>query len=230
MPSMLTKIERDKALSEALAPNSVVERLCRITLSKSAPRPIELRWLRDRFSKETLILLKPGQTVEQPLNKCHSWFGPFYRYAEYESAIKKGEEKVAAVLRDHIATETARYLNRYDYPRGNGRGSQPDMQPVGPHRSPDVTIQVLDPEGHHDAPIRLHEVYGVGDFDDLKDTFHKPETEAEIKARYESKLKSQATEFLERDRERETQLASLVGQVTALVAVGAVAKKTEATA
>lgn len=230
MPSQLQQIERDMALASASTPTTVVERMCRVSLAKDwptaqQPRAIELPWLRDRLSRKTLIVLRPGQSVEQPLDKCHAWFGPFDLFAEYRRVVERGEEKVAGMLREHIATETARYLNRYDYPRGNGRGYNPDMRPVGQHRSPDVTIQVLDPEGNHGDPIRLYEVYGIGPFDDLRDTFERHETEDEIKARYESKLEAQAQEFIERDRKREMQLAKLGGLVEGLVVSGTVAAK-----
>lgn len=219
MPGRLAEIERNQSLAQADTPTTVVERICQIKLAANAPRAIELKWLRDRLSRQTLILLQPGQTVEQPRDKCRSWFGPFDLFEEYEEALSKGEEKVAAMLREHLATETARYLKRYDYPRGNGRGATPDMQPVGPHRSPDVSIRVMDPEGKHGEWIRLYKVYGIGEFDDLKDTFAPPETEAEIKARYESKLEAREREVIEMRR----QLSELGGMVKGLVAVGAVA-------
>lgn len=226
MPSALQTIERDHTLSIADTPSTVVERTCRVTLasdwpSAAKPRPIELRWRRDRFTRESLIILKPGATLEQPLNKCHSWFGPFDRFDEYEEAIRKGDDKIATVLREHIATEMARYLTRYDYPRGNGRGSNPDMTPIGPHRSPDVSIQVMDPEGNHGPVIRLYQKYGIGEYDDLNDTFRVPETEEQIKARYDEQLRAREREILETRRE----MAELKGMVKGLVVAGAVVEK-----
>ena len=226
MPSALQTIERDHTLSVADTPSTVVERTCRITLAHDwptpqKPRPIELRWRRDRFTRESLIILKPGQTVEQPRDKCRSWFGPFDLFEEYEEALRKGDEKVAVMLREHIASETARYLTRYDYPRGNGRGQYPDMTPIGPHRSPDVSLQVMDPEGDHGPVIRLYKVYGVGEFDDLKDTFRAPETEEQIKARYDEQLRARELEVIEMRRE----LAKVAGMVQGIVISGAASQQ-----
>lgn len=226
MATLLAKIERDSILARAAEKeNTIVEKTCRISLAHDwpnaqKPRAIELPWCKGLGSPKTLLILRPGATIEQPLDKCHAWFGPFDLFKEYEAELHKvpTNEKLIAAMRDRIASESARYLTRYDYPRGNGRGSQPDMTPVGPHRSPDITIQVLDAEGNHDEPIRLYEVYQIGEFDELAGTFQQPESQEQIESRFQAQL-------LEKDREvaaMRRELAQLAGMVkgVALTAAG----------
>lgn len=182
--SALSRMDRERTLNES---KEVVqgEKQCRITLSPSAPHSIELPWHGGKGSRPTVIVLEPGKSVVQPLSRSQVWFGPFAKYAEYEAST---DEKHRADLRDFITLETERYLKRYDYPRGDGRGYHPDMRPTAPHRSPDVTVTILEADGSEQEPIRLHELYEIGEFDPLKDTFGPKETPEDVAKRYESKL------------------------------------------
>ena len=229
MPTKLAQIERESLIARAEEKEStIVEKICRITLSEDWPRPLDLRWCEGLGKKTSILMLKPGKSIEVPLGRAHSWFGPFDLFRVYDEELRKvpTDEKLVATLRDHIATESARYLKTYDYPRGNGRGYHPNMEPVGPHRSPDVTIQVLSPDGQHDAPFRLYEEYGIGEFDAEYplDSFRPRETEAQIHERYESMLKEREAEAQRRDRE----LAELRGQLKGFMARTIVKEKVEA--
>lgn len=158
-------------------------KVCRITLSKDAPSAVELPWCAGRGHKRTLIILRPGATVEQPVDKARAWFGPFDLYKVYEECTDEKELDRLAML---IKQETDRYLYRYDYPRESGEGYKPKMTETGPHRSPDVTITILNSDGSEDEPIELHKVYGIGKYDDK--VFAESETVADIQARYEAQL------------------------------------------
>ena len=183
MPTtLLQKIDKERIEQTATAAVEAAK-MCRISLAKSAARPIELDWCQGRGFRKSLIILRPGESVTQPLDKCHAWFGPFDLFRVYEETR---DEKTLDGLRELISTESARYLSRYDYERDpRNRFSEP----IGPHRSPDVTITVLNSDGTEDAPVRLHEVYGIGEYDDLKDSFRPKESEEEIRARFEAQLR-----------------------------------------
>ncbi len=207
MATLLQKIDQERTL-EASRESTEVAKICRVTLAKDSPRPLELRWCQGRGFKDTLLVVKPGGSVDQPLDKCHAWFGPFDLFKVY---LETRDEKTLEMLRNHIATESARYLNRYDYERAGGEGYKPKMNPTAPHRSPDVTITVMNADGTTDEPVRLYQVYGIGEFDDLQ--FAPKETEEQIRARFESQL-------LAKDAEHRSEVEALrrdVAQVTGIV-------------
>lgn len=186
--SRLREIDDARSLDSANDP-APLEQLVRITLAKDAARPIELKWLIGLGHKQTLTILRAGASVTWPLNKARAEFGPFDMFDLYE---KESEMKAREWLREHIASETARYLNRYDYPRTAGEGSKPVMTPTGPHRSPDITITMLNPDGTDRIAYRLHEVYGIGEFEDAEivANFRNKQTEAELKAGFEAELRA----------------------------------------
>ena len=186
MATLLTKIDQERSLEKV---TDAVEnaKMCRITLAADAPRDLPLRWLSGVKARESLIILKRGQSVVQPRDKTRAWFGPFDLFKVYEETR---DERKLNELRELIATESARYLSLYGYPMDHGLKTKSiDLTPSGPHRSPDVTITVLNADGSEDAPVRLYEIYGLGEFDENQATFMKPESEAEIKARFEAQLR-----------------------------------------
>lgn len=210
MATLLTKIDRERTLDQSKE-STAVEKICLVTLAKDAPRPLELEWCKGRGFKKTLLILRPGETIQQPLDKCHAWFGPFDLFKVYENTH---DEKTLEVLRDHISIESARFLSRYDYPRELGEGYKPNMTPSGPHRAPDVTITVLNADGTSEEPVRLHQIYGIGEFDELKDTFKRKETVEEIRARFEADLRAKDEEV----RKMRHDLAELAGVVKGAMA------------
>jgi hypothetical protein len=221
MGTLLTQIDRQQSLKVAKdAP--VLEKMCRVTLAKDAKVPYELTWCKGLGHKKTLMIIQPGASVMLPLAQAENHFGPFNRFAEYTQALEDNDERWADALRERISTESARYLLRYDYPRGNGKGYHPDMGPVGPHRSPDMKMTVIDGDGTEGEPIRLFQVYGIGEFDDLKDTFRVQETEEQIKARFDASLREKDAEVAAMRRE----LAQVAGMVQGALLV----KPTEAPA
>lgn len=161
-----------------------LEKLVRIELAADAPRPHELKWMIGRGHRPTCHIIKPGKSVSWPLNKARSEFGPFDMYDLYK---KETDEARKAWLYEHIRVEQERYLKRYDYPMA-GTGSKPDLTPIGPHRSPDITITLLDAEGGDVVSYRLHEVYGIGEFEEpsIVAGFRQQETPAEINARVQA--------------------------------------------
>jgi hypothetical protein len=213
MPTLLQRIDRDATLAQASAKEpTAVAKICRVSLAENAKIPVELSWLRGLGAKKELLILRPGKALDLPLDRCHIWFGPFDRFAEYEEEINRPipNEKVIGVLRDHIATESARILFQWGYPY-KGRGYHPDMTPIGPHRFPDVTIQTLNAEGENGDPIRCHEVYGIGEFDETE--FSTMETEDQIRQRYETQLRERESQVEEMRRE----VAKLTGLVQGVV-------------
>src|SRR5215469_1785486 len=160
--SLLQKIDRERQISRD---SEVVEaaKMVNVHLSADWPRPIEIGWCMGRGHKNTLVIVRPGQTVVQPLDRMRSLFGPFDLFEIYRNETS---EKKLEAYREILATESARVLNRYDYERLAGEGYKPKMTPTAPHRFPDLTMTILNSDGTTEPPLRLHELYGIGEFDD----------------------------------------------------------------
>jgi hypothetical protein len=214
MPTLLTKIDRERSVTQARE-STVIEKMCRITLSANAERPYEWSHCEGRGKRTTLQIIHPGTSIVRTLEMAESHFGPFSRFKEYMDTT---DERLLDALRDRISIESARYLMRYDYPREAGEGYKPKMTPTGPHRSPDMTMTVIAADGSESEPIRLYEVYGIGEFDDLKDSFAPKETQASIEARFQAELRAKDDMLADYRRE----LAKVTGMVEGLIAVGAV--------
>lgn len=206
------KIDRERSLSQSRNPK-IVEQLCRITLAADAPEHYDIDWCEGLGKKNILYVLEPGKSIVWPLNKARSYFGPFDIQEQYE---KTTDEKAINEMRTLISTEKARYVNRYDYPRNR------EGQPVGPHRSPDVTISLIGANGRDEKPVRLYEMYGLGEFDDY--TFdHKPSVE-ELEAKYTAQLEAKDAEIAKERQEMAERMARLEGRFDGAVA-GAVASQ-----
>ena len=217
MATILDEIDQARLFKRAEESPTAPETTCRITLAKDWPRPVELKWCGGWRQRETLLLLHPGKTLEQPIGRVRAWFGPFDLHLDYQE-MPDGPKREK--MRDFIAMEITRFVQRYDWPRGNGRGLNPNMEKVGHNRAPDVSIQKLNAEGNHPAPIRIYEIYKLGEFDPEKDNFGVKKSAAEIEAEFKAQLD-------ERDRElREMRLAvaQLSGKFEGAVA-GAVASE-----
>ena len=215
MPTILDEIDRERLFKRAEEAQTSPETTCKIALAKDWPRPVELRWCAGYRQRETILLLHPGKSLEQPIGRTRAWFGPFDLHLDY-LAMPDGPKREN--MRDFISQEITRFVMRYDWPRGTGRGLNPNMEKAGHNRAPDVTIQKLDPEGNHPEPIRIYEIYKLGEFDPEKDNFKTKKSAAEIEAEFKAQLD-------ERDRElREMRLAlsQLSGKFEGAVA-GAVA-------
>ena len=210
----LDELERDSS-SDQIAAFVLSERQCRITLAADWPRIVPLEWHPGKVGKPSVIPLHPGKSVIQPIGKAQCWFGPFAAYVDMRTTT---DEKQKQRLRDVYKAERERYLNRYDYPRGDGRGAKPIMTPSGPHRSPDVTITILDADGTESEPIRLYELYKIGEFDPIKDTFFQKETVEQVEARYQQELAETNERYARQAEEFRLQVAELKGMIGGKVA------------
>jgi hypothetical protein len=167
------------------------DKQCRISLSPKAEKPLPLFWnVGGKHGRDTVITVEPGKSVTQPLSKCQVWFGPFSVPGEFATADERRKEK----LRKFWAEEKERYLKRYDYPRPTSMVKD-GYEPIGPHRSPDVTITIIEEDGTEQPPIRLHQLYKIGDWDPLKEKFDRHETAEQVKARYEAELAAVSAKY-----------------------------------
>jgi len=173
------------------------EKQVRITLAADwkADRPepervVPLPWYVGNGSRPSLILLRPGESVIQPLGKAQAYFGPFSVLQEIRTADDKRREELRAFFR----TEKERYLNRYGWPMVGG-DQKPDMRKTGHNRSPDVTVTILNSDGTEEAPIRLHKLYGIGEWDPEKENFVTPETLDGERARHAAELSARDEEL-----------------------------------
>jgi hypothetical protein len=228
MTSFLDDIDNERILHRGSDPTAP-EEMCRVHLSKQWVRPVILAWCAGHNqgnmnppARETRLIVNPGKSVEQPLSKVRAWFGPFDLYEKYATME---DSPTREMLRSHIALETARAVLRYDWPKGNGRGYHPDMMPVGHNRMPDVSITVLDPEGNHPEPIRIYQLYKLGEFDPLKDTFVAKKTQAELAAEYEEDLRKRDHEASALRRELAELRGEFAGAVKGAVAVATAKEK-----
>lgn len=209
----LQELERD-----APTPGIVDEapRQCKIYLSKKATAPVMLTWNPGKGGVQTRIKLEPGKSVIQPLSKAEVWFGPFTVPERYAAATSPKEKES---LQEFWRTEKSRVLNRYDYPRQHLRDG---FAPIARHRFPDVTVTVVEADGTENEPIRLHQLYKIGDWDQTE--FATNETINEVKAHYEERLSEQKEKY-------ESQISSMNGQIARIegllagAGIGAVAKK-----
>jgi hypothetical protein len=194
------------------------DKQCRMTLSASwrpdlpeARRFVALEWHAGRGSRPTLIQLRPGKTVTQPLFKAEVWFGPFSLPMEYAKAESDREREF---IRDKYIAEKARVLNRYDYERPLSKGKD-GYEPIGPHRFPDVSVVIIEDDGSQSPVIRLHEHYKIGEFDEAYplSSFGVREHPDEIKARFDAELKATAASYEGQLAEMRRELAKLTGLV-----------------
>jgi hypothetical protein len=185
------------------------DKQCRITLAADAKDPLPLFWnVGGKHGRDTVITIEPGKSATQPLSKCQVWFGPFSVPAEFVGADERRKEK----LRKFWAEEKSRYLNRYDYPRPTSM-TKDGYEPLGPHRSPDVTITIIEADGTEQHPIRLYQLYKIGPWDPLKEKWANKETADQVKARYEAELESASSQYEKDKQEMQKQIAELAGLV-----------------
>lgn len=215
MTTILDEIDRERLFKRAEADQTAPETTCRITLAKDWPKPVELKWCAGYRQRETILMLHPGKTLEQPIGKTRAWFGPFDLHLDY---LEMPDGPKREKMRDFIAMEITRFVMRYDWPRGTGRGLNPNMEKVGHNRAPDVAIQKLDPEGQHPKAIRIYEVYKLGEFDPEKDNFKTRKSAAEIEAEFKAQLDDEREKHDRKVHELALQMAELKGQFAGAVA------------
>jgi hypothetical protein len=187
------EIKQRRLMAQARSP-IVQERVCRITLSKDSPRSEKIQWCEGLGKPTNLYVLEPGGNIVWPLTRAEAYFGPFRWFKAFEEST---DEREMQALEQRISEEMGRYLTRYDCPRGDGRGESPNMVPTGAHRSPDVTVEILGPNGGIEQSCRLYELY---DLEGLTvEAFNekysgKQMTQAQIQEHYENKLAEERAE------------------------------------
>jgi len=215
-------LDRQDLLKESQALTEP-EKQCRIFLAedwkKGQPehrRFIELPWNPGGpHGRLSVLVLKPGKSVVRPLWQAMVWFGPFGLLYEFQKAETETRKQF---LREKYAAEKMRILNRFDYPRPISAGKANSVEPVGPHRFPDVTCTVVDSEGVDLPSMRLHKLYKIGEFDEAYplESFGKTETVEEVTARYEAELTAAASAHQKEMEEFRRQFAELGGMVKGL--------------
>lgn len=203
------QVEQSRGVMEA-------EKQCRISLSADWPRAIPLNWHPGKGGRLSIIMLEPGKSVVQPLSKAQSWFGPFAVPLEYQTT---SDERLRARLAKTWQNEKSRYLNRYDYDRR--KKWQDGYDPIGPHRSPDVTVQILEADGSEGEPVRLYQLYKIGPFDALVDSFGSQESAEQVEARLRAENDSTASAYKAEVAAMRLQMAEMAGMLQGAVSVGA---------
>jgi len=205
--SLLQKLDRERSLTQSREVK-VVEQLCRISLAADAPTHLDVEWCEGLGKKTILYVFEPGgNEIVWPLNRAIAYCGPFTAYEVYE---KTTEEKKRLELRDVIVKETARFMDRYDYPREEKTG-----KPTGQHRAPRFKIEVITGGGEANKTYFLPEIYGYHEFDDI--AFDKKPSVEEIEAHYQAQLSARDAE-LEATRREVAEIRGMVlGQAQAIV-------------
>jgi hypothetical protein len=194
-------------------------RQVRITLSASATAPLRLDWnIGGKTGRNTTLFVKPGGSVVQPLAKAEVWLGPFSTPERY---LKAKDEAERSRLKDFWRLEKARVLNKWDYPRPQNH-MKDGTNPTGPHRFPDVSVTILEADGSELEPMRLHQLYKLGEFDNFwtPDKFGPAESSEDVRAEYEARIAAQAAQHETEKSEMLQRLAKLEGMVGAVISSG----------
>jgi hypothetical protein len=200
------------------------ERQVRITLAadwkkdeKPDKRAVPLSWNPGgRNGRKSTIVLLPGKSVLVPLSKAFGWFGPFHVLEQI--AAEKDPRKQDRLF-TFFEQERDRVLKMYGYPMGE-RGYRPDMTPTAPHRLPDVTVAIMDPDGVEGPMIRLHEMYEIGAFDKNwpLDAFGVKETAEEVRAKAKAELEAVSARYEAEASALRLQMAEALGMMKVVVA------------
>lgn len=147
------------------------------------------------------IVLEQGKYLEVDIKRARAWLGWFTIQHDIEGEVDTKKRKE---MEQFFDLERVRTLNTFgDYPRP--RKVADGMDPIGPHRMPDFVVTVVEGDGERWAPIRLHEMYGVGIFDPLSFVDPQAAVNEELQA--------------ERDKNRtlERMIAELTGKINGVV-------------
>lgn len=209
MPEVLTLADLDLTFERQEAEEMTErQRTVRCALVKTATHRVDLSWnMGGRTGVREAMYLYPGKQVMLPLDRASSFFGPFAWMLELQTCT---DEARRAALKYTIKMESDRVLKRYDYDRPLSKGKD-GYEPIGPHRFPDVTVTIINPDDTEETPLRLHELYQIGEFDPLKDQLVPRETIAKREDRHKDEVAG-----LKRQLEIET--AKAIGMVKGVVA------------
>lgn len=191
------------------------QRTVRITLTKSAAHRVDLSWnIGGRFGRREPLFLYPGKSVVLPLDRASHFFGPFAWILELQTCT---DEARRSALKYTIMTESERVLKRYDYDRPLSKGKD-GYEAIGPHRFPDVTVQILNADDTEEEPMRLHEVYRIGEFDPLRDQLVPRETLEKREERHKDELENERRKAQETIDELRGEAREALGMVKGIVA------------
>jgi hypothetical protein len=189
------------------------QRTVRVTLSKQAKHRVDLSWNPGgRFGRKQPLFLQPGHTVVLPIDRAGHFFGPFAQMLELETVT---EEDRREQLVQTIRNETKRVLNQYDYERPLSKGKD-GYEPIGPHRFPDVSVVIVNADDTEEKPMRLHELYQIGDWDPLRDQLVKRESIDDMEKRHKQELETVEKKAAEDVRELRLETAKALGMVKGL--------------
>jgi hypothetical protein len=188
------------------ASNDDANRRVRIALHRDDPHE---KWVfrfhpgkGSRKQNKPIELLK-GKAIEVDIKRARAWLGWFT--IPHDLQGERDETKVRE-MKAFWDCERSRTLNAFgDYPRP--RKVADGMDPIGPHRMPRFVITVIDGDGEPWEKIDMHELYGIGEFDDL--TFTDPQQE----------LKDENIRLLQTNNELLKQMAVMQGQIQAIMAM-----------
>ena len=149
----------------------ILNRQVRIALHPNAKtKELTLPWYTGRPSKNTpghkseRTIKKNAKTAQTvPVQQAWGWFGYFTVLHDMENEPDEAKRSELQALYDLGKKLTLQY---YDYLRPTK--IEDGTMPIGPHRLPDVVLTVIEDDGTEWEPIRLHEMYGVGDFDKMQ--------------------------------------------------------------
>jgi hypothetical protein len=181
------------------------EKQVRITLHPDAPREYNFDWHPGKGGRRTVIVIRPGQSIVQPLGKAQAHFGPFDMPRQYANT---SDERLKTRIKHDWVEEKTRALARFDYVRPLSI-KRDGYEPIGPHRFPHVIVTILEPDGTENKPMDLHELYKIGEWDPLKDTFGVKESVEEVAAKYEAQLDEAASAHAKEISDLKSQFAAL---------------------
>lgn len=222
LPS-IEELEREAIPEKTLRAESL-EKQVRITYNGPADSYI-LKWHAGKGHEETQKVLKAGESVVRPVWQARCWLGPFDAYFDFLRTPKDDVAK-RQYFKDLFAAERDRLLNRFDWPRAGWRDRHsPSMEKTGHNRMPDFTVEMLDDAGDVlGKPIRLYELYKIGEYDPEIEQFHKPveaESADDVRAKYEQVIADKDAAFAKQLSDMNARIAELSGLTTGLaVAVG----------
>ena len=217
MPELLTLADLDANVERTEVEEiENRQRTVRCTLAKNAAHRVNLSWnVGGRFGTREPLYLYPGKTVVLPLDRASHFFGPFAWILELQTCT---DEARRAALKYTIGTESQRILKQYDYERPISKGKE-GYEPIGPHRFPDVTVQIVNADDTMEEPQRLHQLYNIGEFDPLKDQLVPRVTIEAREQLHKDEIAEEKRKAEQQIRDLETQVAKAMGKVEGVVAV-----------
>lgn len=231
MSTMLDRPRTDRNF-DYTAHDAIEVLYCRISLardwrsdlagtSREAERTIVLDHKRDARTPRRYVHLKPGKSVQLPLDLAEAFFGRF-SVAILERITEARTESAKRRLGEEYAMTRAQAILRWgDFPRLARAGSGMTYEPLGPARLPDVTVTIIPAEEDETTaadrrykPVRLRALYDLGDYFDAEHLANP----GGFAGRRALEDERQAKSDFEAAQTRMAQLEGTVATLTALLA------------